>query len=72
MTQLADIAPRGEPIRPESRLTGDLGFDSLAFSQLEVLLAESYQARGASAAALRDNSTLTVEAVYRRFIAGDR
>jgi acyl carrier protein len=72
MTQLADITPRGKTIRPESRLIGDLGFDSLAFSQLEVLLAESYQSRGASAAALRDNSTLTVEAIYRRFVVGGR
>ena len=72
MTQLADIAPRGRPIRPESRLIADIGFDSLAFGQLEVLLSESYQARGASAAALRDDPTLTVETVYRRFIADAR
>lgn len=68
--ELRGIAPReGISVRPESDLIADLGFDSLAFAQLGVLLYERYGQDGAGiAASLRERDTATVESVFRTFV----
>jgi hypothetical protein len=74
IAELREIAPRKEaPIHPGSDLTADLGFDSLAFAQLGVLLYERYRPDGAVVAAnLRERDTATVESVFRTFILSGR
>ncbi len=68
--ELRGIAPReGVTVRPDSDLIADLGFDSLAFAQLGVLLYERYRQDGAGiAASLQEHDTATVESVFRTFI----
>lgn len=71
MTRLAEISPRPEkPISPESRLVADLGFDSLAFSRLALLLYERYGVGAISTASLRANGQLTVKSFFRTYVVG--
>ncbi|HEX6689392.1 MAG TPA: acyl carrier protein [Solirubrobacterales bacterium] len=72
MTQLAEIAPESEhPISPQSGLISDLGFDSLAFGRLALLLYEHYEVGGLSTSSMRSAGHLTVEKVFRHYILGD-
>lgn len=62
MTHLAKIAPRlADAIRPDSRLLADLGFDSLAFTRLALLLFEHYHVEEVSTAALRSSDQTVAE-----------
>lgn len=54
MTHLSEIAPRSAAaITPESRRLAELGFDTLAFTRLALLLFERYHVEEVSTAALR-------------------
>src|SRR5262245_16790115 len=69
MSQLADIAPESsKPVSPESDLIEDLGFDSLAFSRLALLLYERYGIDGLSTASMRSKERLTVEGFFRHCV----
>lgn len=71
MTRLAEIAPRPDkPISPGSRLDTDLGFDSMAFSRLALLLYECYGVGAISTASLRGDGQLTVETFFRTYVVG--
>lgn len=68
MTQLAMIAPdSAKTISPDSELIADLGFDSLAFSRLGVLLYEYYGVGGLSTDSMR-SMNLTVESFFRHCV----
>lgn len=68
MTQLAKLAPdAAKTISPDSELIADLGFDSLAFSRLGLLLYEYYGVGGVSTASMR-SMNLTVEGFFRRCV----
>lgn len=69
MTQLAEIAPDStKTISPDSDLIADLGFDSLAFGRLGLLLFEYYGVGGLSTASVRSIEHLTVECFFRHCV----
>jgi hypothetical protein len=69
MTQLAEIAPdSSKEISPDSDLIADLGFDSLAFTRLGLLLYEYYGVGGLSTASVRSIEQLTVEGFFHRCV----
>ncbi len=69
MTQLAEIAPdSAKAISPHSDLIADLGFESLAFNRLGLLLYEYYGVGGFSRASMRSIEHLTVEGIFRRCV----
>lgn len=62
--ELAEIAPAPRrPVKPDSRLIEDLGFDTVAFNRLGLLVYERYGVGGLSTGSLR-SEPLTVEAFF--------